>query len=166
MEPSFKLVETDLGSHPDPEMTTLFRSMVGSLMYLSVWTRPDVSYAVNVLARHLNFASPKLIGAARRIFQYLKGTRTHGITFYKTNPTNRKATLYAYSDASDADDPIARRTTGGYIVFYNGSPVSWSTGLQRLTTLSTCESEYVQAALAAKEILYLREMLLFAGHPQ
>eukprot|EP00961_Rhodomonas_salina_P052346 702701-Rhodomonas_salina.1 len=91
---------------------------------------------------------------------------THGITFYKTNPTNWKATLYSYSDASYADDPIARRTTGGYIVFYNGSPVSWSTGLQRLTTLWTCESKYVQAALAAKEILYLQEMLLFAGHPQ
>eukprot|EP00961_Rhodomonas_salina_P296844 3936705-Rhodomonas_salina.2 len=155
MEQNFKLTETDLGTNPNPEMTTLFRSMVGSLMYLSVWTRPDISYAVNVLARHLNYASPKLIRAARRIFQYLKGTRLHGITFYTNDPSGRTTKLYAYSDASDADDPIARRTTGGYIVFYNGSPVAWSTGLLRLTTLSTCESEYVQAALAAKEILYL-----------
>eukprot|EP00961_Rhodomonas_salina_P184426 2490327-Rhodomonas_salina.2 len=74
--------------------------------------------------------------------------------------------LYAYCDASDADNSFERCSTGGYVCYFNGSPVSWSTGLQLLTTLSMCESEYMQAALTAKEVLYLRELLHYAGHTQ
>ncbi len=86
--------------------------------------------------------------------------------FYRTDPNGIGSKLYAFADSSEADDPIQRRSTGGYIVYYNGSPVAWSTGLQRLTTLSTCESEYVQAALATKEVLYLQELFEYAGHGQ
>ena len=114
-------------------------------MYLSIWTRPEISYTVNFLARHMTKASPALIKAAQHVFQYVKGTREGGITFFHIDPLNTyakpKKQLYAYSDASNADDLINHRTTSGYVVFLNGSPVSWSTGLQRLTTLSTCESE-------------------------
>ena len=108
-------------------------------------------------------ASPGLIKAAQDVFQYLKGTREEGITFFHLDPLNTaakpKKQLFAYSDASDADDLINRLTTGGLVVFLNGSPISWSTGLQHLTTLSTCKSEYVQAAIAAKEVLYIHEAL-------
>jgi hypothetical protein len=65
MEQGFKVTEADLNSHPDPEDVTLYRSMIGTLMYLSVWTRPDNSYAVN----HMSKVSPKLIKAAKHIFR-------------------------------------------------------------------------------------------------
>ena len=166
MSQKFKVVESDLDYNASQETLHLFRSMVGTLMYCAIWSRPDLAYSVNVLARFMTCPSAKLIKAAKQVLRYLKGTREYGITFFKNDPLGRGAKLYAYCDASDADDPIKRRSTGGYVVFYNGSPVSWSTGLQRLTTLSTCESEYVQAALTAKEVLYLREILQFAGHKQ
>lgn len=171
----------DLNDTPTEAQTHLYRSMIGTLMYLAIWTRPDIAIAVNVLARYMNKASDTLIVAARKVFRYLKTTRGFGITFFRKDPLRSKipATevgalraeqfsdkLYSFSDASDADDPVKKRSTGGYIVFYNGSPVSWSSGLQRLTTLSTCESEYVQAALTCKEVLYLRELLEFAGFKQ
>ncbi len=105
-----------------------------------------------------------LLRTAKRVFQYLKGTWEYGITFSKKDPHGRGPFLYAFSDTSDADDQFARRTTGGFVVFYNGSPVSWNTGLQRLTTLSTCESEYVEAALATKEILSLSYFGMLGFH--
>eukprot|EP00961_Rhodomonas_salina_P052932 709697-Rhodomonas_salina.1 len=140
MPAKFKVVESDLDSKPSLETLHLYRSLVGTIMFCAVWTRPDIAYSVNVLALFMNNPSPKLIKAAKQ--------------------------LYAYCDASDADDSFKRRSTGGYVCYFNGSPVSWSTGLQQLTTLSTCESEYVQAALTAKEVLYLQELLHYAGHKQ
>ena len=171
----------DLDEHPTEEITHLYRSMIGTLMYLAIWTRPDIALCVNILARYMNKASPALITAAKQVFRYLKGTKYEGITFFKKDPLRARIPktqvgklraemftdgLYAFSDSSDADDPVKKRSTGGFIVFYNGSPVSWSSGLQRLTTLSTCESEYIQAALTCKEVLYLREMLEFAFFKQ
>eukprot|EP00961_Rhodomonas_salina_P133305 1793378-Rhodomonas_salina.1 len=99
----------------------------------------------------MNNPSAKLIKAAKQVLQYLKGTQTMGITFYQHDPLSGGKKLYSYCDASYADDSFKRRSTGGYVCYYNGSPVSWSTGLQRLTTLSTCESE---------------ELLHYAGHTQ
>mmetsp|Transcript_18530 Transcript_18530/g.37664 ORF Transcript_18530/g.37664 Transcript_18530/m.37664 type:complete len:1503 (+) Transcript_18530:3729-8237(+) len=184
MDPSFKITVDDLDDNPSESVTHLYRSMIGTLLYLAVWTRPDIAMVVNMLARYMTRASPRLIKAARNVFRYLKGTRTDGITFFHQDPLRderrghglsaelikgalkKNDRLTAYSDASDADDPVKRRSTGGYIVMYNGSPVSWNSGLQRLTTLSTCESEYVQAALTVKEVLYLRELLAHAGHAE
>ena len=118
----------DLDPSPPESKVHLFRSMVGTLMYLAIWTRPDIAYAVNMLARHLTKASDQLIKKALHVFQYLKGTRFQGITFFKVDPLREtipmtdigslraslmKDKLYAFSDASDADDTLARRSTGG-----------------------------------------------------
>eukprot|EP00961_Rhodomonas_salina_P255316 3450595-Rhodomonas_salina.1 len=137
MPAKFKVVESDLDSKPSLETLHLYRSLVGTIMFCAVWTRPDIAYSVNVLAWFMNSPSPKLIKAAKQVLRYLKGTLTMGITFYRHDPLGRGKKLYAYCDTSDADDSFKRRSTGGYVCYYNGSPVSWSTGLQRLTTLST-----------------------------
>jgi len=155
METNFRVNEDDMKHVPSESDQHTYRSMIGTLMYLAVWTRPDIAQAVNLLARYVMNASKRLMKAARNVFRYLKQTRTWGITFFRQDPITdetattglkvslfkghkRKDKLLAFSDASDADDPLKRRSTGGYLVTYNGSPVSWSSGLQRLTTLSTC----------------------------
>ena len=74
--------------------------------------------------------------------------------------------MYAYTDSSDADCPFTRKSTGGFVVMLNGSPISWMSALQKLVTLSTCESEYVQACLAAQEVAYLREVMMLLGYAQ
>jgi hypothetical protein len=57
----------------------LYGSKIGSLMYLAVQTRPDISYRVSVLSRFLSNLSPQHIKAADRILQYLQGTKYLGI---------------------------------------------------------------------------------------
>ena len=54
--------------------TVPYLSAVGSLMYLAITTRPDISYAVGVLARFNSNPGPIHWKAAKHVFRYLKGT--------------------------------------------------------------------------------------------
>jgi hypothetical protein len=60
----------------------LYGSKIGSLMYLAVQTRPDISYGVSVLSRFLTNPSPQHMKAADRILHYLQGTKMLG-TYFK-----------------------------------------------------------------------------------
>jgi len=51
-----------------------FREAVGSLMFLAVVTRPDLTYAVNSVSRYLSNPDESHWQAVKRIFKYLKGT--------------------------------------------------------------------------------------------
>jgi len=74
--------------------------------------------------------------------------------------------LYAFSDSSDADCKLTGKSTGGYVIFLNGSPISWKSARQHIVSLSTMESEYMQCTLTAIEILYLRETIESLGFKQ
>jgi len=167
MDARFAVTPDDIDEHPDPAVLQLFQSMIGCLIYLSVWTRLDIAYAVNVLARFMAKPTKALITAAKRAFRYLRGTPSRGIHFpvNYTGPFG-KHVLYAYADASDSDCKITARSTGGHILFVNGAPIAWKSGRQPLVTLSSAESEYVQATSACTEIIYVRSLLERAGIPQ
>uniref|UniRef100_A0A2N9HM41 Reverse transcriptase Ty1/copia-type domain-containing protein n=1 Tax=Fagus sylvatica TaxID=28930 RepID=A0A2N9HM41_FAGSY len=87
---------------------TLYRQLVGSLVYLTV-TRPDISYAVHIVSQFM--AAPRSLhyAAVLRILRYLKGTLFHGLHF----SSQSSLTLQAYSDADWAGDPTDRRSTIG-----------------------------------------------------
>ena len=76
----------------------LFREMVGSLLYLANCTRPDMSYAVNVLSRNQIDPSDQEWNMAKRVMQYLSGTKHYGLT-YKAESEG----IIGYSDASLSD---------------------------------------------------------------
>ena len=66
--------------------------LIGSLNWLSISTRPDISTAVSLLAKFTHRPSQGHIDAAIRLVKYLKGTKTRGITF--SNKSNNKLSLY------------------------------------------------------------------------
>lgn len=132
-----------------------YRAAVGSLMYLAVGTRPDISYALGVVSRYMENPKEVHIKALKRIIRYVKGTRNYGIAFN----SNSLYTFESYSDADYAGDRNTRRSTSGYICFLGDGPISWCSQQQRCVALSTTESEYIAAAEAAKEISWLK--LLF-----
>ena len=74
--------------------------------------------------------------------------------------------MSVYADTSDADCNITSKSTGGYVIYINGSPVAWKSGRLPMVTLSSAESEYVQVTLACQEILYLRQVLEALGYKQ
>jgi len=92
----------------------------------------------------------------KRILAYLVGSLDVRIEY---RYGGSEAGLVGYSDADYASDLETRRSTTGYIFCMANGPVTWSCQRQKLVTLSTTESEYVAAATAAKELIWLRKLL-------
>eukprot|EP00961_Rhodomonas_salina_P014582 195674-Rhodomonas_salina.1 len=139
---SYRLVLTANEEEPDLKMHAYFRAAVGSLMYMVSWTRPDLAQAVGYLVRFLSRPTDQAVKAVHRVFANLSSTPHHSIKFNVAGSGKRAKgdQLYAYTDSSDADCPTSRRSTGGYLVMYNGAPVAWSSALQKIVALSSCES--------------------------
>jgi hypothetical protein len=131
-----------------------YQQIVGSLNYLATMTRPDITYAVNILARKMTQPTLLYYNYAKRILHYLKGTRELKLTF--TNSSNNL--IEGFSDASFAENKEDRTSTGGYVFMMNGGAVSWKTEKQKIVTLSSTEAEYVALSHAAREAIWLRRL--------
>lgn len=149
--------QQQLGVEANQKPTTFpYREAVGSLIYLSIGSRPDISFAVALVSRFLDCASEIHVTAVKRILKYLKGTINHGILF-DSQVNNFK--FFAYSDADYAGDIVHRKSTSGNCFLLGKSIISWSSELQRCTAQSTAESEYIAASEATKELVWLRRLI-------
>ncbi|XP_011698577.1 PREDICTED: adenylate kinase isoenzyme 5-like [Wasmannia auropunctata] len=130
-----------------------YREAVGSSMYLSIGTRPDITFAVNSASQYLE--DPKKIhwNAVKRIIKYLKGTVRYGLYF----PAQQDIQLLAFSDADFAGN--TRKSTTGLVLKLSESTISWSSQKQKVVALSTTEAEYVAASQAVKEIIWVKSLL-------
>nr|GEZ02993.1 hypothetical protein [Tanacetum cinerariifolium] len=86
---------------------TLYRGMIGSLMYLTS-SRPDVTYAVYLCARYQAKPTEKHLNAMKRIFQYIKDTINMGLCWSSkkkkcTTISSTKAEYIALSRAKHID---------------------------------------------------------------
>lgn len=152
VETSMKLQAGDTG--PDADKS-VYQSAVGSLLYLSHWTRPDITYAVSSAARYCADPKKEHWIAVKRILRYLKGTVDNGIEYMK----GRSEDLTGYCDADWAGDLNDRKSTSGYVFNICGSPVSWRSKKQTCVALSTAEAEYVALTSAAQEAVWLSSLL-------
>jgi len=151
------------GSGTQVEMKLIpYRSIIGLLNYISAKTRPDITFAVNVLSRFCINPGPKHWTAAKRVLRYLKGTMEQGIKIKK----NIDMKLVGYTDADWAQDTEDRKSTSGYIYEIGGAIISWKSKKQPTVALSTAEAEYNAIAFAMKEGLYLRNLLMEIGFEQ
>jgi hypothetical protein len=152
------------GATPDAALCTLYGHIVGTLQYLSTWTRPDLSFPVSQLARHLVVPGPTHMAAARHVLRYLKGTLDLGILYSPDLPDPNR--LISFADADFATCPDTRRSVGAQVILLNGGAVSWKTKLQGGVSVSTCEAEFVSASKASDELLWLRRTLADLHAPQ
>jgi hypothetical protein len=144
-------------------VTTSYATLIGSLMYLAIGTRPDIAYSVQRLAQFTQNPKPVHWTAVKRIFRYLKGTRTLGITYEGSNELNNEE-LNIYCDADWASDSD-RKSISGYVLTLAGGAVAWSSKKQTTVALSTAEAEYVAATHCAKQVIWHRSLLNEAEIP-
>lgn len=150
-----------LSTSQSPSTTAEFAQMrdipyheaVGSLMYASLGTRPDISFAVQTVSRFSTKPGWAHWEAVKRIFRYLKGTSELWLSY---GGTKGELTGFADADGNMAED---RHAISGYAFLLHGGAVSWSAKRQEIISLSTTESEYVAATHAAKEALWLRSLI-------
>ena len=139
-----------------------YQSAVGSLIYLSNWTRPDITFAVNNVARFCASPTHNHWVAVKRIMRYLIATCKYGIS-YKKSSTDK---VVGYCDADWAGDVVDRKSTSGYIFSLAGAPISWRSKKQSCTALSSAEAEYVALAAASQEVVWLRQLISKIDQPQ
>ena len=118
-------------------------------LYLVSLLRPDISYAVGVLARFNTNPNYRACKALIRLLLYLRSTPTIGLKFYGT-----ELNLFSYSDADWAGDLDSRRSTTGYVVYAAGGPIAWQSKLQTTVAVSTIEAEYMAAFGAIQELIW------------
>ena len=126
-----------------------YREAVSSVLYLAGATRPDISYAVNVLSRHQVSPTGKDWKMVKRVFRYLKEINSLYLRY-----SGETDSMETFSDASFADYKDAR-TTCGFVVKIFGDAICWRTHKQPYVPLSTCEAEYVTMSEACREVVSL-----------
>jgi hypothetical protein len=163
---------TSQGESPNVQTsqpTFPYRELIGCLLWISMGTRPDISYAVNQCARYSSDPKQEHWSACLRILRYLKGTSDHGLYYHRHRshfkgnnvkdnanmsdleqpfsytsshyPGDVNVHLQGYSDADYANDVDSRRSVTGYVFIFAGAPLSWNSMTQHSVALSTMEAE-------------------------
>ena len=157
-EPGVKLSSSSVKK---PVNSTMFKSLVGSLRYLT-FTRPDIMYAVGLVSRYMEYPREDHFQAAKRILRYVKGTINQGLFYTQTEDPR----LVGYSDSDYGGDLDTRKSTSGYLFHIGSAAFSWSSKKQQTIALSTCEAEYIAAASCTCQAIWLRNILQDLYHAQ
>jgi hypothetical protein len=161
MDPSLKLTPAQEGYKAGARFKTTYQSMVGSLMYAMLGTRPDIAFSVSVVSRYASNPDESHLRAVKNIFRYLRGTANYELCFQGTLES-----LTGFTDASWGDDFSTRRSTSGYIFNLGSGAITWSSKRQPTVALSTCEAELMGQMQACKEAVWLRRLLGELGEEQ
>jgi hypothetical protein len=143
IDTSAKLSGTSGAPVSDP---TQYRSLASALQYL-MFTRPDISYAVQQVCLHMHDPREPHLTALKRILLYLQGTPDFGLRFHRSATTE----LIVYTDADWAGCPDTRRSTSSYAIFLGDNLVSWSSKRQNTVSRSSDEVEYRAVANGVAE---------------
>jgi hypothetical protein len=155
LEVNVKYSKNDGEPITDP---TLYRRVVGSLVYLTV-TRPDIAHAVQLVSQFVSDPRRLHLTALHRIIRYLRSTSDLGLPYYKSALPQ----LQAYSDADYGGCPDTRRSTTGYCSFLGSSLLSWKSKKQPTVSKSSTEAEYRAMSAVCSEIVWLRRLLADFG---
>lgn len=131
---------------------TIYQSLVGSLMYACIGTRPDLAHAVTVLSQFSSCPSESHLKAAKRTIRYLKGTLDWTLTY----PRKNDSILHGFSDASYGNFIDDRKSCSGYIFRLGEASVSWSSKKQSTVALSTTEAEYMAMSDASRHMIWMK----------
>ncbi|GJY53488.1 putative ribonuclease H-like domain-containing protein [Tanacetum coccineum] len=136
-------------NEPDDAVNVhLYRSMIGSLMYLTA-SRPDIMFAVSACSRHQVTPFTSNLNAVKKIFKYLKGQPKLGLWYPRDSPF----VLEAYSDSDFAGANNDRKSTTGGCQFLGRRLISWQCKKQTIVATSSTEAEYVATANCCGQVL-------------
>jgi hypothetical protein len=123
-------------------------------MYLANGTRPDIAFAVNLLARFSSAPTKRHWTGIKRILRYLRGTIDLGLYFQK----KQDLSIIGYTDAGYLSDPSNGLSQTRYVFLSGGTAISWKSSRQTLVATSTNHSELIALYEAAKESIWLRRV--------
>ena len=156
--PGFIGGKVDDISKVDEKTQSMYRSGVGTLLYLTKHSRPDITNPVRELSKSMDGASMAQVTEMYRVINFVLETKTLGLRMVPIfNDGVWK--LEALSDSDFANDKDTRYSVYGYIIYFCGVPVAWKSKSMKSVVLSTTEAEYVAVSEVVKEIKFLYQML-------
>ncbi|XP_048605844.1 secreted RxLR effector protein 161-like [Brassica napus] len=132
----------------------VYRRMIGCLRHI-LHMCPDLSFAVGILSHYMHNPKRSHATVLKQILRYLRGTLSYGLFFKRMG----KSELVGYSDSSHNVDEDDGRSTTGHVFYLNSCPISWCSQKQETVALSSCEAEFMAATEAAKQAIWLQELL-------
>ena len=136
---------------------SLYREIIGSLIYVMTFTRPDLCFAVTKLSQYMSKPTKAHLNAAKQVLRYLKGTIHYGICYCKSS---KPLQLIGFSD-SDWGSSEDRKSISGYCfsLYEHGPLISWKSKKQQTVALSSCEAEYMALTYTIQEAKFLKQLL-------
>jgi hypothetical protein len=141
-----------------PEQRSYYQSIIGSLLYLALGTRPDIVHAVIMMSQFMVNPSEDHINKSLHIVHYVNTNLNSKIGY----DGKQEEGFIAYADADWASDHISRKSVTGYIIKLAGGAVSWVSRKQKTVALSSTEAEYMCLSDTTRQMgmLMLRYKLL------
>lgn len=131
-----------------------FKSVIGSLMYAAIKTRPDICFSVCMAARAMSKPLIRSVIAVKRILRYLKGKEHYGILL-RNKKINEE--IIVYCDADYGGDSETSESTTGSIFLYNAAPFYWRSSRQKVVANSSSEAEYISLHTSTQDICWIRK---------
>ena len=123
----------------------MFQSLVGSLLYAALGTRPDINYAVSNVAKYSALPTQAHWNTAKRILRYLKRTKNLVLWYYQTDEQ-----VIGYSGANFARNVDGCHSVSGCAFISGSGAISWYSGKQKCVSTSTTQAEYIALSHATK----------------
>jgi hypothetical protein len=135
---------------------TTYQSIIGSLMYACIGTRPDLTFTIMLLSQFFSCPNTSHLAVAKRVLRYLKGTKDYNL-FY---PQNNDAILHRFSDASYGNFLDDRKSCSGYMFRLGDATISWCAQKQKSVAVSTTKAEYMALSLSARHMIWFTTTLI------
>jgi len=139
----------------NPALRSHYQSVIGSLLYIMLGTRPDIAFAVIKMSQFSSNSMEEHLQKVLYIVRYLSSSQDLCISYSGHGDQN---SLCAYSDTDWTGDVETSRSTTGYAIFLGNSIVSWLSRRQQWVTLSSTEAEYCGMTEVAKQLHWIRNI--------
>jgi hypothetical protein len=143
-------------NHESAQMKSIpYASIVGSIMYAQVCTRPDLAFVTGMLGRYQSNPGLDHWKAAKKVLRYLQGTKGLMLTYKKSDNLE----VVGYSDADFAGCVDTRKSTSGYVFTLANGAISWKISKQTVTASSTMQAEFVACFEATGQAVWLKNFI-------
>ena len=130
-------------------------AIAGSIIWLANMTYPELSFPASQLARFISNPGKPHFDASIRVLIYLDGVRDRELVYRP----NLELGFHVLVDSSWG----TKFSCSGAFFFYMGCHFHWFAKMQKSVTLSSAEAEYFGAMLAAKDTVFIRDILVYLG---
>ena len=142
----------------NPEEHETYRSGVGTLLYLTKHSRPDICNPVRELSKTMDAPAPAHLKEMYKVIRQVLSTKGYRLKF-ELRKDLLKWALKALSDSDFASDKETRISVFGYIIYFCGIPIAWRSKGMKSVVLSTTEAEYMALSEVVKELKFIVQLL-------